>query len=155
VKLGRGLPPRGRPYTRDEVLDAVATLHPAIEVVDTRFADRTAAHELSQLADNQSNGAFVYGAGLAAWRHLDLVTQPVRLTVDGEVRVERAGGNTAGDPLRLLHWLANHLAEQGTPLGGGDLVTTGSTTGLLLVPPGTRVEAEFPGVGAVQVAFTR
>src|SRR5580704_9947225 len=34
----RALPPRPRPYTRDEML-AAAALHPTIEVVDSRFQD--------------------------------------------------------------------------------------------------------------------
>src|SRR6266480_6836173 len=33
------LPPRSSPYSVQEVLDAVGTLHPAIEIPDSRFAD--------------------------------------------------------------------------------------------------------------------
>jgi 2-keto-4-pentenoate hydratase len=153
-RLGRDLPPRAAPYSRDEVLDALDTLHPAIEVVDSRFAERTAADALSQLADNQSNGAFVYGHGVAAWRHVDFSRQPVRLRIDGAVVHEGEGGNTAGDPLRLVHWLANHLSARGASLRAGDVVTTGTTTGLRLVNPGAVVEAEFPGVGGVRVEIT-
>ena len=38
-RMGRDLPPRERPYERDEVLDAVADLHLAIEIPDSRYAD--------------------------------------------------------------------------------------------------------------------
>jgi 2-keto-4-pentenoate hydratase len=154
-RVGHDLPRRDAPYGRDEVLDALDTMHPAIEVVDSRFADRTAADPLSQLADNIGNGAFVYGPGLNAWRHLDLARQPVRLTIDGALVYEGKGGNTAGDPLRLVHWLANDLAARGGGLRAGDVVTTGTTTGLRFVEPGAVVEAEFPGLGSVRVEFTR
>lgn len=155
LRVGRDLPARPAPYTREEALAAFDTLHPAIEIVDSRFADREATDDLSLIADNQSNGAFVYGPAVPDWRGRDLGAQPVRLLIDGAVAVERVGGNTAGDPLRGVVWLANHLAERGQPLRAGQLVTTGSTTGLLWVSPGAAIEAEFPGLGAVRVAIGR
>ena len=44
-RMGRGLPPRATPYSVDEVLRAVDTLHPAIELPDSRFADFVKAGE--------------------------------------------------------------------------------------------------------------
>src|SRR4030095_1593943 len=38
-RMARDLPPRSLPYTVAEVLDAVDTLHPAIEIPDSRFAE--------------------------------------------------------------------------------------------------------------------
>src|SRR5271163_4067992 len=38
-RMARDLPPRSSAYTVREVLDAVDTLHPAIEIPDSRFAD--------------------------------------------------------------------------------------------------------------------
>ena len=35
--FARDLPPEDAPYSREAVLDAIASMHPAIEVVDTRF----------------------------------------------------------------------------------------------------------------------
>ena len=42
-RMGRDLPPRATPYTVDEVLAAVETLHPAIEIPDSRFGDFVSA----------------------------------------------------------------------------------------------------------------
>lgn len=154
LRVARDLPARGEPYAREEVLAAFDTLHPAIEVVDSRFADRESMDDLSLLADNQSNGAFVYGPAVRDWRDRDLAALPVRLVIDGTAAVERVGGNSAGDPLRGVVWLANHLAARGQPLRAGQIVTTGTTTGLLWVSPGAVVEAEFPGVGAVRLTIT-
>ena len=33
-RLGHDLPPRGTPYTREEIVAALATAHPAIEILD-------------------------------------------------------------------------------------------------------------------------
>jgi 2-keto-4-pentenoate hydratase len=38
LRLGRDLPPRDKPYDRTEVIEG-ATLHPAVEIVDSRFPD--------------------------------------------------------------------------------------------------------------------
>src|SRR5215472_6118228 len=60
-RLGCDLPARAAPYDRAEVT-AAAMLHPAIEVVDSRYSDFRALDRLSILADNVSNGGLVYGA---------------------------------------------------------------------------------------------
>ena len=58
---------RVRPYSREEVLTA-ASLHPTIEVVDSRYQDFRSLDRLQVLADNFSNGALVYGTAASGWR---------------------------------------------------------------------------------------
>jgi 2-keto-4-pentenoate hydratase len=152
-RLGRGLPPRARPYDEDEVWDAIDTLHVAIELVDSRFADRQAMPPLALLADNGSNGAFAYGPPVHDWRAVDFLAQPARLVIDGKEVARARGGNAAGHPRRLLAWLANHLARRGAGLAAGDIVTTGTHTGLLFAEPGAIVTAEFAGLGAATLTL--
>ena len=57
--LGQDLPQRDTPYTRDEVYAAVASCHPAIEILDSAFEDTTKVDRLSGIADLQLHGAFV------------------------------------------------------------------------------------------------
>jgi 2-keto-4-pentenoate hydratase len=151
--LGRDLPPREAPYSREEVLDAVESLHPVIEIVDTRFTRLKVADPLSHNADQVNHGALVVGPALADWRAIDPVNQPVRLLFDGQVVMEHVGGNTAGDPVRLLQWLADTGARAYGGLTAGMIITTGSCTGLEMVDPGTRILAEFPGLGSVETAI--
>ncbi|MDB5370463.1 MAG: Hydratase/decarboxylase [Roseomonas sp.] len=150
--LGRDLPPREAPYTREEVLDAVESLHPVIELVDTRFTRLGVSDPLSHAADQVNHGALVVGPALVDWRSIDPVNQPVRLMFDGKVVLEHVGGNSAGDPVRLLQWLADTGARAYGGLSAGMVITTGSCTGMLLIQPGTRVLAEFPGLGSVETA---
>ena len=49
--------------------------------------------------------------------------------------------------------MANHAAARTGGLKAGDVVTTGSCCGAIPVPPGTAVEAEFPGIGTVRTAI--
>jgi len=152
-RLGADLPPREAPYTREEVMAAIATLHPTIEIVDTRFTGLGVTDALSHAADQINHGALVVGPAVADWRHIDPPALPVRLTFNGEVAAEHTGGNAAGEPIRLIQWLANNGARRFGGLRAGMVITTGSCTGLLLVPPGTAVRAEFIGAGAVETAI--
>jgi 2-keto-4-pentenoate hydratase len=153
-RLGRSLPPEGAPYTREAVLDAIDALVPAMEVLDSRYRDPDALERISVLADNLSSGAFVLGEPILDWRRVDLARQPARLVVDGAVIAETVDANPAGDPLRLVAWLANALPARGLWLKAGTVVSTGSLTGIVPVGPGAATRAEFPGLGQVEVGFT-
>jgi 2-keto-4-pentenoate hydratase len=153
-RFAKPLPPRPTLYGEDEVWQAVATLHPAIELVETRFADLKTPDKLALLADNQANGAFCFGAGVAAWREIDYLQQPARLTLDGALAASAVGGNAAGHPRRLLAWLANHLSRRGRGIEAGDIVTTGTHTGLVFAAPGATATVQFPGIGEASLTLS-
>lgn len=147
-ELGADLPARAAPYSAAEVLAAVVSVRAAIEVCDTRFAAWAQQGEWSRLADQACHGALVVGAGVADVAAVQPLSQAVALSVNGSVAVQHATwGNPAGDPLRLLVWLANEGARSLGGLRAGQWVTTGSCTGTVLVAPGTEVVADFPGLG--------
>lgn len=147
LSLARDLPVRATPYGEDEVWDAVAAVHVAIELLGTRYADRARMPAPALLADNQSNGGFCYGPPIAGGRAIDFLGAKAALLVNGREEKTAVGGNPAGHPRRLLAWLANHAASCGRPLRKGDIVTTGSHTGITVAPPGARVVARFDGLG--------
>jgi len=151
--LSHDLPPRPKPYRVADLEAAVATVHAAIEIVDSRFVDLNGVDALSLLADFQSNGALVVGNGVALPQAFQSSTQQVTLEIDGKRVVESRGSNPAGDVLCLLAWLANHATARSGGLRRGDIVTTGSWTGMRFVAPGTRVEAAFELIGGVDVGF--
>ena len=151
--LSHDLPPRPKPYRVADLEAAVATVHAAIEIVDSRFVDLNGVDALSLLADFQSNGALVVGNGVALPQAFQSSTQQVTLEIDGKRVVESRGSNPAGDVLCLLAWLANHATARSGGLRRGDIVTTGSWTGMRFVASGTRVEAAFAGIGGADVGF--
>lgn len=152
-RLAADLPPREAPYSREEVLAAIATLHPTIELVDSRFERLAITDPLSHAADQVNHGGLVVGPAVQDWQAIDPPNTPVRLTFNGKVAVEHVGGNSAGEPIRLIQWLANGGAKRFGGLKAGMVITTGSCTGLLLVPAGTEVRAEFTGVGVVETSI--
>ena len=146
------LPPRDVPYTPGEVLGAFGAVRAGIEVCDTRFAAWGGQDALSRLADQACHGALIVGSGLDDAGAVDVLRQPVRLDVNGGTVVSHdAGGNPAGEPLRLLVWLANEGARSLGGLRAGQWVTTGSWTGTPMVMQGDGVVAEFPGIGRAQL----
>ena len=152
VRLGRDLPPRETPYGLDEIRAAIASAHPAIEVLESRFVDAAAAGALSALADSLSNHSLVLGPAIAGWEQINLLNETVRLIVDG-VEIKHGTANPGGEMLRLVAWLADEGTRWAGGLRAGQVVTTGSWTGKDYVAPGAEVVARFARCGDATVRF--
>jgi 2-keto-4-pentenoate hydratase len=147
------LPPRPAPYTVAEVLDAVDTLHPAIEIPDSRFADFVSAGEAQIIADNACAHLFVLGEPTSAdWRARDLIEERPVITMRGQQFIGH-GKNVLGDPRVALTWLANELRGLGITLRAGEVVTTGTCHPPLPIQSGDRMHADFGVLGKVSVGF--
>ena len=152
-RMGRDLAPRPAPYSVDEVLAAVGTLHPAIEIPDSRFTDFASAGEAQLIADNACAHLFVLGAATSAnWRAMDLVEERPQITLRGE-RYVGHGKNVLGDPRVALAWLANELRELGITLRAGEVVTTGTCHPPLPIQAGDQFAVDFGVLGKVSVRF--
>lgn len=149
--FNRALPPREKEYVLQDVVEAVTAL-PAIEVVDTRFASYTETPVLHRLGDCMSNGALICGEVRSDWRQFDLSKLEVTLTINGEVVHRSVGGHANGDPLLPALALANEL-RGGPGILSGQIVTTGTYSGLRFASPGSTVVATFTGFGQVDVTF--
>jgi 2-keto-4-pentenoate hydratase len=153
-RFGKDLPPREEPYTRAEVIAAIASCHPAIEVLESGFADPDKVDRLSMIGDLQMNGGFVHGAAVPNWQDFDFGNEAVEISVDGAVRVQARGSNGAGsDLVRLLVWLANEGQYRTGGLKAGDWVTTGSWTGKTLAEAESRCHVHFEHFGSVALSF--
>jgi 2-keto-4-pentenoate hydratase len=158
--MGQDLPPQSEPYTQQQVMAAVAALHPAIEVPDSRLEPFTAAGEAQLLADNACARHFVLGpAAPDLWRTVDLSTYPVHARVDQGERSrytrEGNGGNVLGDPRTALTWLANQLSRLGITLQKGQVVTTGTCMVPLELEPGDTATADYGPLGRVRMTFAK
>jgi 2-keto-4-pentenoate hydratase len=152
-RMGRDLPPQPQPYSVQEVLDAVDTLHPAIEIPDSRFADFVNAGAAQIIADNACAHQFVLGPPAAAnWRALDLVEEKPVIRLGGKEFIGQ-GKNVLGDPRAALAWLANELRGLGLTLKAGEIVTTGTCHPPLPIKSGDEFAADFGVLGKVSVKF--
>jgi 2-keto-4-pentenoate hydratase len=147
-RMASDLPPRSATYSMDEVMAAVGTLHPAIEVPDSRFHDFAAVGAPQLIADNACAHQFLLGpATEVAWRSVDLAEHRVIGAVRGKAEHEGKGGNVLGDPRLALTWLVNELSGLGITLRAGQVVTTGTCAAPLPMGPGDTVTADFGAFG--------
>jgi 2-keto-4-pentenoate hydratase len=152
--IGQDLPPRQAPYTREEVVAAIASCHPAIEELEAGFAEPSKVARFSMIADLQMHGGFIHGPAVSGWQQIDFARESVTLSVDGKVCVERTGSNTAGpDLLHLVLYLANEGAARTGGLKRGSWITTGSWTGNTLASAGSAVKVHFSTAGNVSLRF--
>jgi len=151
--VGKNLPARATPYSREEVVSAIASCHPIIEELESALIDPKAVANFTSLADLQMHGGFIYGPAVANWQSIDFHRETVKLTVDGTIEVERTGSNTSGDLMRLLPFLANEGAVRTGGIKAGQWITTGSWTGNTPVRVGSHAEAVFTHAGRVSLRF--
>lgn len=149
-RLNQALPSRPAPYARDEVLAAVS-MHPTIEIVDSRYHDFQSLDRLQVLADNFSNGGLVYAAAASGWEGADLTHPPIEVTVDGKPFAD-CTGLRAGTPVDLLVTAVNEVRQRGG-MTAGTFVTTGTHTGMVFTEPGVTIRADYGRFGTVEVSF--
>jgi len=150
-RLGRDLPPRGRPYSAGEVIEAAEALLPGLEIPDSRYTVYPGIGEGPLLADNACAHWFVLGTEAPdGWRDLDLAAHPATLLRDGSPAAHGLGANVLGDPRAALTWLANDLHRFGEHLRAGEIVTTGTCAKPLPLEPDIEIEADFGVLGSVR-----
>ncbi|MFD1633656.1 2-keto-4-pentenoate hydratase [Haloplanus ruber] len=147
-RLGAPLDP---PVTPADVLAATASVVPVVEVVDSRLRD-WAVDAGSAVADNALAARVVQCGRAAAPTELDTELEAVSVRRNGERVATGIGADVLGGPTRVVAWLAETLADHGTRLAAGDLVSTGSLTPLVALDPGDTVEARFASLGSVTVS---
>ncbi len=158
--IGEDLPAREAPYKAGDVTAAVVGCHPAIEVLQSRFADPNAAGALPVLADLIQHGAFVCGDPIEDWQQIDFSSVTVRQTIKangsaGDAASDKeATGNPAGDMVRLMVWLANEGARWAGGLKAGQIVTCGSWTGKTAAPASSKIVTSFEGAEPVLLTFS-
>jgi 2-keto-4-pentenoate hydratase len=154
-RFGAALPPRDLPYSVDEAVAAVASLHPAIEIPDSRYEDFCVVGAPQLIADNACAHRFILGPAVATpWCHLDLAAHAVSAEVTGKSRHEGRGGNALGDPRIALAWIVNELSGLGLTMEAGQVVTTGTCVVPIPVVPGDEVRANYGEFGELSVKFS-
>lgn len=140
------------PPEADALLDAVASAHPALEIVDTRYAAYR-FKACDNIADNSSAACFVLGAPSAPRDLPDFAGVAVSLAADDTVLDHGSGADALGNPLNALAWLARRLLNDGSMLRSGDVVLTGGLTRAHAARAGVQFAGSFSGLGEVRVRF--
>jgi 2-keto-4-pentenoate hydratase len=154
-RMKQDLPPREKPYSEEQVLACVASVHPGIEIPDSRFGDYASVGIAQLVADNACAHRFVLGpAAPIDWCALDLAAHIVPAFLNGRHVGDGLGANVLGDPRIALTWLANELSRHGVTLKRGEVVTTGTCIKPLPIARGDHVAADFGVLGRVSLSIS-
>lgn len=152
--LKADLPPRPSPYTESEVASRIGSLHPGLEIPDSRFADFTKVGAACLIADNACASQFVIGPPTPEpFDPHALADHPTVLWINGIAASNGHGRDALGGPLLALTWLANTLSALGVTLSAGQFVTTGVTGKPSPIKSGDRVRVDLGRFGAVNATL--
>ncbi len=138
----------------DARLRAAVSAVPAIEMVDTRFADHDEISELIKLSDNQSGFGLVVGRPVKDFAGLNVTDPAISFMVDGQ-QIGSTAGQIPGDA-DAFQVFKNFLEVVGDHCGGlepGMYVTTGALSGLFWTEKGVTVTGGIAGLGEVAVTI--
>lgn len=150
--LSSDLPARAQPHSEADIDAAVGSVHAALEICASRYADPTGLPFPEMLADGLVNNGLWLGPELVApeaaafelsWQAVD------------EPRQTAQARHPNGHPRAPLYWLANFLRERGLGLKAGQAVITGSYAGVLTVPAGKTLTFDYAGLARFEVEFRR
>jgi 2-keto-4-pentenoate hydratase len=148
VRIGSDLPPREEPYSETEVAEAIASLHPSLEILGSRFLDSKSVPPLLAIADLQSNAAIVVGPPLTDWQGLDLSSLHIDFKVGAKAAsVDRGASND--ETVGAIAWLANTRAHSHGGLRKGQVIITGSRINAPITASDETVIADFGPLGTV------
>lgn len=144
---------RGPGVTIEQAREAVDTVLPALEIIDSRVRDWDITL-VDTVADNASCGAIVLSETPVDAPLKALAEIPCALRIDDAIVEEGQGTAVMGDPVEPLVWLANVLGERGEAIAAGHVVLTGSFTKAVPVVAGQTVTADFGRYGSLTIDFT-
>ena len=137
-----------------EVYHCLRGAFAGIEVCNSRLSASDDASLPAIVADNSNADRLIVGERLRDWSVETLAALPVTLTRRGQPVVDGATRRVLGHPLKAVTWLANWLGARGEGLKPGDLIASGSCTGMTEVARDDAVIAVFGGGARVAVDFT-
>ena len=152
--LGNDLPPRVGTYNINEVADAVSSMHPGLELAECRFKhDKRFPPLEAILADGAGSGTLVYGPAIEDWKSADIANNEVCLFRNGNLQRKGSALTALEHPLIPLTWLAIELSRTGVGMKKGQVISTGTLTGMLSPKKGETFIADFGSLGNVSATY--
>lgn len=138
----------------DDLVSSIKRALIAVEVVGCRFEGGFKGAGISVcISDFSFNGALVCGPEIDGWRDMDLASASASVTVNGTTGNAGTGAAVLGNPLLALQWAASEAQSIGMPFLKGDIITTGTMTGVTPVKPGDSVLCDFGPAGQISLSF--
>lgn len=154
-RFGQSLEPRESGWSLHDILETLESIHPGIEVPDSRFLKFETAGEAQLIADCACSNDMVLGEALAPDERLHkLSALQVNAHMSDGRHFEGVGTNVLGDPLEALRWFVNEITQSGQTVQPGQFVTTGACVVPIPVLPEQTIDADFGWLGRMTVHFS-
>jgi len=152
-ELAYDLPTRSISYKPEEIMDAVISVYPAIEVVNGYLRNWQQQPIGAIMADNGTDGALILGS--ACHRDCAKELREVQVTAyrNGKIAATGSGADVLGDPWITMTWLANEQSRRGHGLKAGNINNTGSCTKPFHATIGDTIVVDYASLGRVEVKF--
>ena len=149
-RFAKDLPSRSGPYSYDEAMAAVSSLHLSIEVPDSRYSDFTKVGAAQLIADTACASWLVLGPAIEKpWRQIDFSAHAVKGLKNGAVVAEGTGKAVLGDPRKALTWFVNEASTYCGGVKAGQFVTTGTCIIPMAIAPGDHVTIDYGELGTM------
>lgn len=136
-----------------QVLAAIDTVMPAVEIIDSRYENFNFDLK-SVIADNTSAAGWVLGEPVAYKPGMDLANCGIVLSLNGEIVSTVSGAAVLGHPAQSIAMLANLLATRGKHIPAGALILTGGASAAVAVKAGDTVGLKIQSMGALRLSFS-
>ncbi len=139
-----------------DIINSIDYALVAIEIVGSRIENWN-IKITDTIADNASASHYVLGHTPVKLSDFDVVNCAMKMEKFTDNWEEVSSGNGAaclGSPLNAMLWLANKMAELGTPLKAGEVILSGALGKMAGVEAGQTFRASIEGLGSVSVSFT-
>jgi 2-keto-4-pentenoate hydratase len=141
--MGRDFPSSAEAMNIATLQSAVAECFVGLELVGRRLADDVPLNEVSSIADFALDVAVIRGQSISDWA--------VRAVLDGVTVARGTGALVLDHPLNALVWLAETLLRRGSCLRRGEIILSGTCTGITKVAAGQTFAGRFANFPPVQV----
>ena len=152
VSLTKDMNKKDSLYTETSVVEHVAAVMAAIEIVDDSWNDYHSVSTPSLIADNFFGAGCVLGNKIET-SGLNLNSIQGSMKINNEIVGQGTGKDIMGNPFKALAWLANLNINLGTPLKSGDFVLLGSIVETKWVNKGDLVEIDIDKLGRASIEF--
>ncbi|MBW1789105.1 MAG: fumarylacetoacetate hydrolase family protein [Deltaproteobacteria bacterium] len=142
---------QGKDLTVDDVMIATEGICASFEICDARIGNWACAYP-DFIADNGMSCRVALGGTWHPAADIDLPNERAVLTCNGEKIAEGAGELSMGHPAKVVAWLAGKLADRGKGLKAGQIVMTGTLTGMTPMEKGAEYAAAFSTLGEVTLS---
>jgi len=135
-----------------KVYEAVEWVFPAVEIVDCRIKNwKVRIQDI--IADNVLHQGILVGSQGIALKGMDLPHEEVEVQMNGQIVATGTAKDVLGNPVNVVAWVANKLAEFEIGLNPGDIIMTSSITRFIVVNKGDIVKVSFSRLGSLEFSF--